>query len=68
MADKQTTQGQEEAYKEALREAYAVLVTLGKHCDTVEELVGMIGLAVGDEQNPGNDAQFRILLKLMKSK
>jgi hypothetical protein len=65
VADKQTA---EDVIREALKEAYVVLVTLGKHCESVSELMGMIALAIGDENNPGNDAQLRLLSKLIKGK
>lgn len=59
---------QDDSHRESLMEVYAVLVSLGRHCDSIDELMGMIRLAVGDEQTPGNDAQLRLLMKLMKTK
>lgn len=65
MAEKLT---QEEVLRKSFEDAYTVLVALGPHCESIEEMTGLIGLAVGDESKPGNDAQLRILLKLMKAK
>lgn len=56
---------QEEKYRESLKEAFVVLDKLGGVTDSVTELKELVSLAVGDGENPGNDAQLKILLKIM---
>lgn len=57
----------EKDFRGAFEEALAVIKTIGPQCQSIEELTGLLELAVGDEHTPGNDAQLRILLKLMKA-
>jgi hypothetical protein len=59
---------QAEELKESLKDTLAVMIKLSPHCHSFEELIGLIQLAVGDEETEGNDAQLRILIHLMKSK
>ncbi len=64
----QTPQPQvtEDAYRESLTEVLSVVETLGDYCATVDELEGMLRLAVGTDKLPGNDAQLRLLVAAMK--
>lgn len=58
----------EEGFKSALEDVINVLEKLNPHCETMEEMVGMIRLAVGDESTPPNLSQLKLLMKLVLTK
>lgn len=57
--------GLEESFKKTLEDVLVVLEKLQPHCESMDELFGMVRLAVGDETTPGNDSQLRLLMKLV---
>lgn len=50
----------EQAFRSGLEDAITICKTLAAHCQTVEELIGMLELAVV------NDAQMRLLIVQVK--
>lgn len=49
-----------------LEDAGDVIRALAPHCETFDEMLGLIDLAVGaGRQDGGNDAQLRILKELL---
>lgn len=65
MADKAVSL---DRWKESLRDVVAVILKLKAHCDSFDEMVDLLHHAVGDEETPGNDAQLRIILHILKAK
>lgn len=53
---------QEEAFREHLADLLAIATKMAPLCQTVDELVGVLNLALE------NDAQVRILIKLASDK
>lgn len=58
---------EEEAHRSALQDVATILVALRPLCESVDELLDVITLAVGDGgEVKGNDAQLRLLLSRVK--
>ena len=63
MQDKQLTA--EEKFRSSLEDVATVVERLALTCSSFEDMVGMIRLAVGDEGNPPNQGQLRLLMRLV---
>lgn len=55
----ETASSKEEVFVEALQEVLTIAEKLGNYCETVEELKGMVRLAIE------NGAQLRLLLSIV---
>ncbi len=57
--------GKEQDFRDACRDAAVIIERLRSQCRDFDEMLGVLKLAVGDETQPANDAQLRILLAII---
>jgi hypothetical protein len=58
----------EEEFRQHLDDVVLIIERLAPLCQSWDEMIGMVRHATGGDGAPGNDAQLRLLMKMVKAK